>query len=281
MVMSGNKSVQTQRSASILELDTQIRKLALLPVLNHQEAIDSYDEGLDTTIATVLEAIADCLTEIQKGAAPVFDPAIWYSYKPDEDTAEKKVKRVSAEWLDAKPAELGRDKGNYPPNLAPVTFDWDITVPIFTKRKIEKQKKNKQAVDIDHRVRTVSVSVSIPVKCWKHIYDRHFIPTFAGKIEAINTFWKTNPFTAITQQLIQPEIDMLIDRKLDLPFVDNSINSEKSIMINEYVNMLFFQGTIDPFVDDDDELSLAIELKSIAPQDSGLGYGITPSLLQA
>ncbi|MFF2091015.1 DUF4157 domain-containing protein [Paenibacillus sp. NPDC058174] len=274
--MVGNKSMQTKRSLSIMKLDALIRRLALLPILNHQEAIDSYDEGLDNIIAATLDEITACLTEIQEGPAPVFDSSIWYDYKQDGDTTEKKVKKVSAEWLDAKPSGLGQKKDSYPANLDEKSFEWEIMVPVYTKNKKEKQKNNKQEVEIGHGVKKVAVSVSIPVECWKHIYDRHYIPTFAGKIEAINTFWKMDPFTAITQQLLQPEIDMLIEKKMNLQNID-----EGTININEYVNMLFFQGTIDPLTIDSNESLLTIELKSIAPQDSGLGYGITPSLLQA
>jgi hypothetical protein len=265
--MVGNKSMPTTASENLLVLDTEIRKLYRLPLLNQNEALHSEDEGLDTAFSESIATITACITEVMKGSAPTFDAKTWYTFE------DKNVKRVPAEWLDS-PVKVS-ETAKYPA-LQDVDFTFNYEVPVFKKDSVKGKKRNEgPTVTITREDKQLEVNATIPVSCWEHIYDRHFMPTFVGDVQAINTFWKQNPVDAITEELLDPEIELLIDRKRgEIDQVPD--DGYEEINVNEYVDSLFFQGVITV-----DNGTISLEFKSIAPQDSGLGYAVEPQLIQS
>ncbi|WP_216628148.1 eCIS core domain-containing protein [Paenibacillus germinis] len=278
--MDGENSVQNELSAHLLKLDTNARKLERLPIPYQHEVvrIENYNKKLDDEIANTLDAITESLAAIKDGDKPEYDPEIWY--RNGEGASDKYVKRVGAEWKDAKPDNLGEEEGQYP-TLAETDFEWEFKLPNFkiSDKNTELNGENQiEGEDTYEEDMDVYVSVKIPVKCWEHIYDRHYIPTFKGDVQAINTFWKEDPLTAITAELLEPEINLLLDRKINLRNMINNENITENV--NEFVNQLFFQGSIGATYSYG-TFTVDAVLKSIAPQDSNLGYGIEPNVLNS
>lgn len=274
MDRTGAISFKGARNKYLLELDNNIRWLSRLPIPKQDKvnSEDEYNEKLDVHLGAILNAITHSLDEIIKGKEPVFDSSIWYRNGKDE--VAKYVKRVSAEWIKDEPTGMG---GVKLPDLAETSLSWSFLLPSYNFKKNElsnKSKKQKKYVYEDDL--TVNVSVKVPLDCWKHIYERHYIPTFAYDVQAINTFWKEDPQTAITSELLEKEINLLIDRKFNLRNLEDGYVED---IINEFVEKLFFQGLVE--VDrQPNQVKVEVELKSIAPQDHTLGYGIEPNILR-
>ncbi|MUT67122.1 DUF4157 domain-containing protein [Paenibacillus sp. NEAU-GSW1] len=218
--MDGNISVQTDGSQHLFKLDNAIRKLSRLPILTQTEALESEDANLDQILGDTLNTITDCILHIQAESKPKFDSDIWYSYSDNTENEEKHVKRVSAKWLEGDDRRLASLGSEDYPTLSQVPFQFTYDVPTIIRKpppvSTGKKKKNqKPEIEFEKIMKKVDIEVIIPVTAWKHIYDRHYIPTFKGDIQAINTFWKKPPIEAITAQLLSPEIQLLFDRNME------------------------------------------------------------------
>jgi hypothetical protein len=260
--------------------------------------------------------------------------------KKAEETGQKaenlKAKKAPAEWLGTVPDKLGtkatkkpktKDEKvvrNYPP-VKEVTYTWTVDkIPNMNRKPSleEGNHKHKNKAKMEENTfenaghLTIKVKVTIPKGCWEHIYDRHTIEHFAGEVEAINTFWKDDPQKAITQQLLEPEISLLIRRKIDIQKLasehgvkraaqvkpskneivketdedSESYDDDEPIAtskINEPANDLFFQGSLAVFnrvqelANSANLFEVEIVMRSIAPQNEELGYAILPDLLLA
>ncbi|MBH0332428.1 hypothetical protein ABH14_22145 [Brevibacillus brevis] len=292
-------------SAVLREIDSYIRKLYHLTALFPNTKKDTVlAEQMDEVLSRILNNIQTCLEKVREEfpKEPGYDETIWYK------SATKNVKRVPAEWLKTgagKLEDLGskqdllgyrKDKDAKPNTQVPqdsfkeVTFTWDYQLTEFDKK--------------------IKVKVVISEKCWKHIYARHKLEYFAGDVQAINTFWKDDPHEKITQELLEPEINLLIERST-LPL--RALQEGDKDPINETAHHLFFQGNME-VVEEVQNIaepvansqpvtkrtnkkrnqqkkvpnaatkppikSIQITLESVAPQSPELAYAVEPTLLQ-
>ena len=298
--MSDDRVQFTDVSSHLLTLDDNARKLCRLERFLPKNSTDiaQYNKRVDDDVASALDEITSSLKAVEDAAEPKFDDDLWYDYTTKKNNGKKvkkvkKVKRVSADWITNKPETLGQsaDDDYDALNLVEKTFKWKLNVPRLeiTKKETELEDGEVTGEDSYKKDVKVSVEVKIPVKCWKHIYDRHTIDHFKGTVEAINTFWKIDPQEAITKKLLEPEVNLLIDRKLDLRKKkeeteegideDENYSGYDELSVNEFVNTLFFQGTMEIDPDSKDAISITFVTKSIAPQDFSLADAIEPSVL--
>ncbi|GAB1530284.1 MULTISPECIES: hypothetical protein [Brevibacillus] len=292
-------------SAVLREIDSYIRKLYHLTALFPNTKKDTdLAEQMDEVLSKILNNIQTCLENVREEfpKEPGYDETIWYK------SATKNVKRVPAKWLKTgagKLEDLGskqdllgyrKDKEAKPNTQVPqdsfkeVTFTWDYQLTEFDKK--------------------IKVKVVISEKCWKHIYARHKLEYFAGDVQAINTFWKDDPHEKITQELLEPEINILIERST-LPL--RVLQEGDKDPINETAHHLFFQGNMEvveevqniaepvansqPVTKSKNKKrnqqkkvpnaatkppikSIHITLESVAPQSPELAYAVEPTLLQ-
>ncbi|MFC8686815.1 hypothetical protein [Brevibacillus porteri] len=300
-IVAQEKAASTQ----LRKIDSYIRKLkhltALVPSMKNDEDLA---EQMDEELSKTMNDIKTCLEQVRKEftKAPAYDEAIWYK------SATKNVKRVPAEWLITGASKLkdlgseqqllgyGEDKKAEPntevahDSFKEVTFTWDYQLTKFDEK--------------------IKVKVVISEKCWKHIYARHKLEYFAGDVQAINTFWKDDPHEKITQALLEPEINLLLERS-NLPL--RVLQESDTDAINETAHHLFFQGNME-VVEEAQNIAVPvveaqpvnnrnkkkrsnhkkvakteskrpvkvihIALESVAPQSPELAYAVEPSLLQ-
>ncbi|CAI8905897.1 putative C2H2-type domain-containing protein [Brevibacillus sp. IT-7CA2] len=336
--MKGNQAIETETSERLREIDTHVRKLgrlcALLPKNQDWNDMNNYNEKLDDHLAKTLNEIAKHLSFVGNQSEPAFNQNIWYKYttypnneKEQQQIKVKNVKRVPSEWLDNKPEYLSKSKDKYP-TLSETSFTWDYMVTNYKvlERSTELSDNADKAMgkgritgsaDTYENDEKITFNVTIPQSCWQHIYDRHTIAGFANDIQSINTFWKDDPITKITQDLLQPEIELLVDRLVNL----SNLNEDDYYDLNGTANKLFFQGDMDVTFhevevksennaeDETDDFKnnrhkksktkniknkkvkneitkkiinkiINISLKSIAPEHPDLAYAIEPSILQ-
>lgn len=292
-------------SVVLREIDSYIRKLYhLTELFSNTKRNTDLAEQMNEVLSKILNDIKTCLKKVRKEfpQEPGYDETIWYK------SATKNVKRVPAEWLKPGAGKLedlgskqhllgyGKDKEAKPNTQVPhdsfkeVTFTWDYQLTEFDEK--------------------IKVKVVISEKCWKHIYARHKLEYFAGDVQAINTFWKDDPHEKITQELLEPEINLLIERStLQL----RALQEGDKYPINETAHHLFFQGNME-VVEEVQNIaepvansqpvnnrknkkrnqqkkvpkavtkppikSIHITLESVAPQSPELAYAVEPTLLQ-
>ncbi|MCC8435007.1 hypothetical protein HP567_010685 [Brevibacillus sp. M2.1A] len=288
-------------SAKLREIDSYIRKLYhLTPLFPNTKKDEDLAKQMDEVLSKVMNDITTCLKKVREDFSeePSYDETIWYK------SETKNVKRVPAEWLKtgagklenlgSKQHLLGYEKDktaksntqDAQDSFKEVTFTWDYQLTEFDKK--------------------IKVNVVISEKCWKHIYARHKLEYFAGDVQAINTFWKDDPHEKITQELLEPEINLLIERsKLQLRVLQEGDKDP----INETAHHLFFQGKME-VVEEVQNIaepvansqpvnksrnkkrnqqkkvpkppikSIHITLESVAPESPELAYAVEPTLLQ-
>ncbi|MFF2529667.1 hypothetical protein ACFVS2_12260 [Brevibacillus sp. NPDC058079] len=311
MVSMAKESTIIAREKAISEqlrkIDSFIRKLYHLTMLFPKtKQDDDLAEEMDEELSKIMNDIKTCLEKVRQEFTkePGYDETIWYK------SETKNVKRVPAEWLKTGASKLedlgseqhllgyGKDKTAKPNTqdtqdvqdaFKEATFTWDYQLTKFDEK--------------------IKVKVVISEKCWKHIYARHKLEYFAGDVQAINTFWKDDPHGTITQELLEPEINLLIERsKLSL----RDLQEGDTDAINETAHHLFFQGNIE-VVEEVQNIaepvanpqlgsksknkkrnqkkspkteikypikSIHITLESVAPQSPELAYAVEPTLLQ-
>lgn len=290
-------------------IDSYIRKLYHLTTLLPKTKQDNdLAEQMDEELSKTMNDIKTCLKLVRKefSEEPGYDETIWYK------SETKNVKRVPAEWLKTGASKLedlgseqhllgyGKDKTakpnakdaqDLPDSFKEATFTWDYQLTKFDEK--------------------IKVKVVISEKCWKHIYARHKLEYFAGDVQAINTFWKDDPHEKITQALLEPEINLLLERS-KLPLRD--LQDGDTNAINETAHHLFFQGNMEvveevqniaepvantqPVSKSNNKKrtqkkspktktvikppikSIHITLESVAPESPELAYAVEPTLLQ-
>ncbi|KEO84449.1 hypothetical protein EL26_04950 [Tumebacillus flagellatus] len=267
VAVAGNVVSRSARTPALEAIDNAARALVRLQTIlpNQSQGMkeESYNEDFDGRVAELLDMIEKNLTSMEEGAEPKLNLNAWYQ----NAAGDKYVKKVPATWLDAAPADLGTAKQAYPANLAESEFEWTYDLKGYRKNGNE----------IETYDSTVTVMVNIPVEQWKHIYDRHTVRGFAGDVKAINTFWRDDPFTTVTQELLKPELELLIDRLSNLPD-----SPEEYVPLNAAARKLFFQGSMTQTKDENsDDVTVSIELDSIAPQDPALALALRPDQFPA
>ena len=274
----------TFASDELLKLDDAARLIIRLRAYFPSESSDNtYNARLDKQLGDALKTCAESLEDLKNERKPRFDASSFYDfdphdYDPTQPSNPQKVKKVGAEWLAQKPAGIANPvaPAPYPPHPA-AQFNWTFTVAnpeaiIGTGRR---RKVSGYKPDI-----TVDVTVDVPVSAWEHIYDRHWIPTFAGEIKPVNTFWRQDPVATIDQAMLEPEVKLLIDRRLDLLSINRNQEAVYDLGIDEPATRLFFQGTINVTVNRPSNLSVEFTVKSIAPQHQDLGQAVEPLTLR-
>ena len=214
------------------------------------------------------------------GRVPDFDPDHWYDYN------NTKVKKVSATYLQkTNPLlmRLGTKKAGNRPQL-------------YIRKALSISLHNipdsGRGGSLETTKLNVLVKITVPPSTWKHIYERHTIEYFAWDIQAINTFWKEDPFVVFLsyEDEIAASLLLLIDRQADIEAYINSARNNKEELIeegriDEPAGGFFYQGSysyeekvvhhknIKPWV------TLNIMLASFAPQNPGMAFAVLPEIL--
>ncbi|WP_331694459.1 DUF4157 domain-containing protein [Pandoraea sputorum] len=286
--MSG-KGATVQETAFSLEmrkLDDAIRQINQLVVHDFlpTKVADSkkathHDSGVeDHLVALLKEATAQM---VKLNAAPIssYTKEHWYQFDGSW------VKKRGATWLTRESdeaADIGQDDVEEQDDWADLEFT-------FIVKSMTRVGARPTLVNVP-----VMVTASVPSETWSHIFKRHYLPTFAWDIQAVNTFWKQDPFTyldsAAGRTLLQTELTSLLKK---------TFNFSKSLDLVEDHEMdyddwsqadstLFFQADVDSeFLaaaappKPAKRYEVKIDIKSIAPQSDTLAYAMTPTDLRA
>lgn len=281
---SGNldRYEETATSTAQREMDVAIRKLNGL--INKDslptKAADSknakkYDRATDQLIASELNIIADAFEKLALTEESNYDADVWYHYGQDA----KAVKKRPAEWIrDENQVQIGN-------TAAPPRAAWQHQFD-FQTHCLGAAGGHVSLVPV-----TVNVTVDVPPATWQHLYDRHYLQTFAGTTEAVDTFWKTDPHTFITSndgtELLEKELELLLGMSFNFskPYdnLDDPYEDTQRADWSTAAHKLFFQGIATSDIQDKQANGVAydvgINLKSIAPQDPDLAYALLPSQL--
>lgn len=267
---------QREIDAAMNTLNGLVHAAALPASSAASKKAEEYDEATDKLLADEVTKLATGFDALSQAAVPTYDAGVWY------DHADKKVKKRPGEWIkDASQVAVG---GTAPTARA----NWSHTFEFGTHAL----GKDKSVVLVPV---TVSVDVTVPPKTWKHLYERHYLPTFAGAVEAVDTFWKTDPYVYLTSNagtaLLASELQLMLRNSFNfnkayanLPDISDKDASE-TVGWSKAAKKLFFQGnpsaTLTTKEPDEIGYSVEVELKSIAPQDPELAYAMLPSQLPA
>lgn len=278
----------TALSKNQFQMDIIMRKLDFLigsasdllprtPV--DQKKGNLYNEEIDQDISDLVKQLTDCFTFINTTAEPVYDTQVWYDYQKDITSPPKKVKKRPAEWIkDASTIQIGGTPvpafDDYEDNFHFETF------AIGKNTTIEKYQS------------LIEVEIIIPAITWTHIYKRHYLPTFAGDRQAVNTFWKTDPHTYLTgagkPQLIE-EIQILLNRFFNFSKAINKVESGnyEDKQGSHTSNKFFFQLNADSVCEAIDEEEKVINyhvdvvIASMAPQSADIAFALKAEQLPA
>lgn len=270
---------QTALSRSQFKMDSAIR------IINHLvgsagEALPKgqaasnkmqYNSDLDEDIARQINTVTDAMKAMAKVDEPIHNPNMWYSH------AGSNVKKRSADWIeDETQVQIGGA-------VAPAQANWNHQFT-FDAMTIANETGRVQKLPV-----TVNVNLQVPVATWAHIYDRHYLPTFGGTVEAVNTFWKTDPYAYLTNapgiDLLETELQLILERSFNFYKAYSSVEYDtENISWSEGADKFFFQGNAESEavgIDATDgiEYDVRVLLKSIAPQDADLAFALRPDQL--
>lgn len=271
---------QTALSRSQFAMDSAIRILNqwvgsaadILPKGSAATQGKHYNSGLDTAIAAQIDIITDAMTKMGAVDEPIHSPAMWYSHSGGN------VKKRSADWIeDESQVAIGGA-------VAPVRAAWNHQFT-FTVTTISNEKGGIEQLPVN-----VNVAVQVPAATWAHIYDRHYLSTFGGTIEAVNTFWKAEPYTYLTNQpgttLLESELRLILERSFSFykTFANVDLGDKENDSWSKGADKFFFQGNAEAEVADKDdtdgiEYDVKVLLKSIAPQDPAHALALRPDQL--
>jgi hypothetical protein len=283
--VNGDDVVVTEQSKQLEALDRGMRyvtrKAAIAKSLAQldPETIDAFVGDIDNDFK-MLNLALDFLGTV--GTLPTYDGAHWY------DFGEKKVKKVAATYLDEDDDLLARLGTRKTRRYSTKTITKFVSINMYEQTKVRKKPDQLKITPVP-----LTVTVTVPESTWKHIYERHVIESFAWDIQAVNTFWKTDPqdFLRLYQDEIVAELLLIIDREMDLEHeIGQAKQGEDSDIvqdnpINAPGSRFFFQGTYafeemstDGTFEKDE---LAINLQSFAPQNAEFAYAVLPEVLAA
>jgi hypothetical protein len=150
---------------------------------------------------------------------------------------------------------------------APLPMVWTIDVVVHAK-------------GAPSRTTTVTVNARITAEAWQHIYERHTLEYFRGRVRPIDTFWKLDPQLVITQQLLEPEITLQIDRRFELAASLANRRDDNDVDLTGTAKQVFVQGQA-TFYATAPVPRVDFVLESVAPQHDSLGWSIAPNDLAA
>lgn len=271
---------QTALSRSQFAMDSAIRILNqlvgsaadILPKGSTASKETNYDVGLDADIAGQIDIITDAMTKMGAVDEPIHNPAMWYSHSGGN------VKKRSADWIENETqVQIGGA-------AAPVRATWNHLFT-FTVTTISNEKGVIEKLPVN-----VNVAVQVPAATWAHIYDRHYLSTFGGTIEAVNTFWKAEPYTYLTNPpgttLLEAELRLILERSFSFykTFANVDLGETEKDSWSKGADKFFFQGNAEAEVADKDdtdgiEYDVKVLLKSIAPQDPAHALALRPDQL--
>lgn len=270
---------ETAISKSLRKMDLAINKLNqlisedILPKTK-AEGRKSFDQETDQFIAKELREIAIASQELHSAPEAKYDANVWYDY------ANGNVKKRPAEWV--------RDENqvNIGGTPLPVHPAWQLPPFTFVTGTLKKESGG----ELTLIPVTVQVDVDIPAATWTHIYERHYLVTFGGTVEAVDTFWKNDPHTYLTGAagiaLMETEIELMLKRSFNFSKPYDILEDEQSsedASWSKAAQKLFFQGTATSILERklqaEVQYDVTVELKSIAPQDPDLAYALLPSQL--
>ena len=268
----GQNLDETALSRSLRPMDVAIRQLNqivdkdALPIKPSERTnAKRYDSETDELFASLLAPITAALYAMVDATEPLYDANVWYAYQGGW------VKKRSAEWLTST-ANMG-----YGLTPLPAHALWTHQFT-FAVDALVTQNARPAVVSVD-----VDVDVDVPAVTWTHIYARHYLPTFQGVKETVNTFWKTDPHAYLTgaagRQLLERELETLLRRSFPLSKSPDNVvaNDKERTNWNEPADAMFFQGTAELLASDPSgDYTIEIQLKSIAPGRADLGYGLLP-----
>lgn len=272
---------ETAISKSLRAMDLAINKLNqliskdMLPI-NKAEQKKSFDQDTDQFIAQELSKIAIAAKELHLAPEAKYDANVWYAYEGGN------VKKRPAEWV------RNENQVNIGGTALPAHPAWQLAPPFTFVTGTLKKESNGNLTLIPV---TVQVDVEIPAATWTHIYERHYLDTFGGTVEAVDTFWKNDPHTYLTGAagiaLMKTEIELMLKRSFNFSKPYDNLDDEQSsedVSWSKAAQKLFFQGNATSILtqkqqQDGVQYDVAVELKSIAPQDPDLAYAILPSQL--
>lgn len=269
-------------SLEMRKLDDAIRELNQLVHADvlPTKAADSkknthHNSDVEDYLVNLLTVVSTQLTALNAEKIPTYTPEHWYQH------AGKWVKKRSATWLDNPQAN---QVGGGP--AAAAVANWTFTFN-FDAKSLAKDGARPTFVNVP-----VQVTVNVPPATWAHIFERHYLSTFKWDIQAVNTFWKTNPVTYLQgaggQALLTSELTSLLKKHFNFSKpVANADDGETSTADwSQAEGKLFFQGKaksefakFDIGNGEQYEYDVTIDLKSIAPQSEDLAFAITPAKL--
>ncbi len=261
-------------SDALFKLDKAATAAAQLGALLPSGAIPKrnppYNADLDTALADQLDKIEAAIGRVGAAAEEGFDANLWEATL----TAGKYVKKPAGARLPgaAAPPNFRTNLNSATPgNVVASNMDWTIPVPGYSMGN------GGQDVDVD---------VDIDMAAWRHIYDRHTLERFGvsqpnqvGKVEATNTFWTGDPFTVIDQAMLEPEINLMVNRRFDLQAIVRNGTPRDFANINGTARYVFIQATMN-LTQNQYGVSIAVRIKSLAPQHHTLGKSVAPTDLQ-
>ena len=160
-----------------------------------------------------------------------------------------------------------------PGNVVASNMDWTIPVPGYSMGN------GGQDVDVD-------VDVDIDLVAWRHIYDRHTLERFGveparpGRQGRGHEHVLTrDPFTVIDEAMLEPEINLMINRRFDLQAIVQDGIPRDFAKINGTAKHVFIQATMN-LTQNQTGVNLAVKIKSLAPQHHSLGKSVAPTDLQ-
>jgi hypothetical protein len=299
--VKGDEVQETDQSEQLEIMDLNMRYITRrVKIIEQMHTLDRGDEDDDdnpfiayqTELNNEFKALCDAFEVLGSRPEnyPAYDPAHWY------DFGELKVKKVPAKYLQGDNQLLDRLGTKkmipYPLSIKKTLYVNNHEIGDDRRRKILTSVKI-----------PINVVITVPSATWRHIYSRHTIECFSWDIQAINTFWKTDPrqIFRLYEDEIAGALLLIIDRQIDIEAeifnVKNSDPGEAYIygQINEAGGGFFFQGSYEfeeanhdgESESESDTASaakidcLSIDLKSFAPQNPDMAYAILPSILEA
>lgn len=229
---------------------------------------NSYDQAVEGRLVALLAPITKAFADMDAASEPSFEGNVWSKF--------------GTKWVKTRPGHYLDGSGNRgaaipaKPAWAPNTFTFDVPA-IGAGPKL---------VDV-----SVDVDLKVPATTWNHIYNRHVfdnfghdeaqqIPPAPAPVEAVNTFWKTDPHTLITgtTSLIEAELETALRERV--PFARLDQVAGKWFDLSGPVDKLFIQGGAQVTVNIPDDPSsgynVEVKLTSIAPQHQSLGNAVEP-----
>ena len=252
----------TVESDAFLELDNAARSLPRLtrhlPKISGRKG-PTVNDDLDAALGKSLKTIA---AKLGTGKSePKFSGDVW-----DVTLAGHAVKKPAGERYSERPDEL-QSEDLPAPDVDEETFKWTIDVVVHGDN------------GVGSRTVKVAVEATISEDVWAHIYERHTLEYFKGRVRPTNTFWKRDPPDVITKELLEPEVNLQIDRKFDLAQLIAWKDDDMAVLTGT-ANTVFVQGKAN-FDGSAKTLTVKFDMESVAPQHDSLGWSISPTDLKA